>query len=301
MSMEDTDFESFEVESPELVDDLPAPTHPGIESAPTWLDPVSYETRAQPSDPAVPGAESPSDDEETTGPPDAGNAEAGGSGLGHAALGAAGLLTAAAIPAFWRRELTLPAHGNTRIEDGHLVVGNLRRDQRHHVVMKRSTECALAVQQAVLGCLTGRRISTASLRRQASCLGLDYAGGESQERIADLIADRGFAVETRFDCSIPELWEALSQGRKVLAPLDGEEIHAPQYGSGGQALEMPGYGHAVWVIGLRLSPTSTLSVVINDPRNRAGAGAIVDGNDFINAWTDFGRQATFIDPKRKAP
>jgi hypothetical protein len=163
--------------------------------------------------------------------------------------------------------------------------------------------CAIVAQQGVLESLIGHEIPQDELVRVATDNGWYHPQeGTSMECVGNVLEYYGVPIERHDGCSLPDLYDALESGHKVIVGLDADEVWTPEHDSNGVPLKIPGgANHAVWVTGIGTNSSGDLSVIVNDSGTPDGRGEFIPVPDFLNAWEDSNNYAVFTDgPPNKA-
>ena len=107
-----------------------------------------------------------------------------------------------------------------------------------------------------------------------------------------------------YDCNLDTISAALSNGDKIIAAVDGNEIWNPIYNTstglpdeqtdpGSIAYQVSNY--AVWVTGIEQYSDNTWNIILNDSGTDSGQAEVVNYWDFMNAWDDSDNFLTIVD------
>jgi hypothetical protein len=161
------------------------------------------------------------------------------------------------------------------------VAGEPAADMEHWHLQGEPDTCAIAIQEFVLDSLTGRDFTEAALVDEAADNGWYEPGqGTPVEHVDSLLEAHGLETDTHEGGSVAELAADLDAGEKVIVAVDGLELATPLDGRGAD--------HAVEVIGVAATPSGP-AVVLNDPGQPDGRGAMLYAADFDEAWADANR------------
>jgi hypothetical protein len=156
--------------------------------------------------------------------------------------------------------------------------------------------CAVVAQICVYESLTGEYISEDDAATYAQQQGwFDPNGGTLPADIGNILEVLNIDTYKTNNASLADLEYALARGDKPIVGLDGNEIWNPQYDWYGQALEQTDAGHAVWVTGIDYQSNGSASIILNDSGTPYGMSSVVDYDDFMNAWQDYGYFVTIAD------
>lgn len=159
-----------------------------------------------------------------------------------------------------------------------------------------STSCAVVSQIGVYESITGSEISEADACQIAEENGwYDPETGTIPEDVGKFLDYCGIPTEQRYDATLQDIADALERGDKVIVGLDANEIWYPTEDATGSPVEQPDGGHAVWVTGIDSEPDGTVKIILNDSGTPDGCMKVVEAEDFLNAWEDFGNFLVIAD------
>lgn len=152
-----------------------------------------------------------------------------------------------------------------------------------------NASCAVVAQISVYESLTGEYISENAACNYAQQQGwFDPGSGTSPANTGKILNVLGIETYQQYNASFSSLEFALAMGYKPIVGLDANEIWNPQYDWYGNPLEQANAGHAVWVTGIDYELDGTIGIIINDSGTSYGMASVVDYQDFMNSWQDFG-------------
>ncbi|MBD2207430.1 C39 family peptidase [Calothrix sp. FACHB-1219] len=175
--------------------------------------------------------------------------------------------------------------------------GNPIEDAQYWQKQQGSNSCAVVAQVSVLESITGIEISEAQACQVAEANGwFDPETGTTPEQIGKFLEHYGVPCEKSYNASLEDIADALEKGDKVIVGLDAHEIWNPlKDPMTGSPLEQANGGHAVWVTGIDTEPDGSVRIILNDSGTPNGQMKVVDAEDFLNAWEDYGNLLVVAD------
>lgn len=147
--------------------------------------------------------------------------------------------------------------------------------------------CAIKAQEVILQQFFSRDFDEAKLRQVAYENGWYTPGGGTPcEHVGRLLEEAGIPISQKYNASAIDLFKALSEGKKVIVGLDGNELrnHGSLLERLQEGLLGPNADHAVLVSGLDCRDRSNLGVFITDPAT--GTTARYPMATFLDSWSD---------------
>ncbi|MFB2917869.1 hypothetical protein [Aerosakkonema funiforme] len=175
--------------------------------------------------------------------------------------------------------------------------GNPETDADCWQRQESSTSCAVVAQIGVYESITGLEFSEVEACRIAQEHGwYDPESGTSSANIGKFLEYCGIPTEQRYDATLVDIADALERGDKVIVGLDANEIWYPARDpETGSPIEQSNAGHAVWITGIDPEPDGSVKVILNDSGTPDGRMKVVDAEDFLNAWGDYGNLLVVAD------
>ena len=173
--------------------------------------------------------------------------------------------------------------------DGGTVFGEPVHDftSWHHQVGHSS--CAVVAQMGVYESITHHPMTEQQFCDFAQSHGwYDPRSGTPPQCVGNVLNALGVSTEQHYGGSLTEIADALAHGDKVIVAVNANDIWHAAHAPDGTPLPQPMAGHAVWVTGLNVAPDGTATVYLNDSGTAHGGMMAVDGQDFVNAWKDYG-------------
>lgn len=170
-------------------------------------------------------------------------------------------------------------------------VGNPFEDANCWQQQNGQNSCAVVAQMGVLESITGVDLSENEVCEFAEANGwFDPQTGTNSAAVGNILNAVGVTTDSYYNADLNDITEALAKGDKVIVGLDANEIWQPVRDSNGNPIEQGDGGHAVWVTGIDQLPDGSVKLILNDSGIPDGQMKVVDAEDFINAWDDFGNQ-----------
>jgi hypothetical protein len=160
-----------------------------------------------------------------------------------------------------------------------------------------NSSCAVVAQIGVYESITGQEISEAEACRIAQENGwYDPESGTTPENVGKFLEYSGIPIEQRYDATLVDIADALERGDKVIVGLDANEIWYPARDpETGAPMEQSNAGHAVWITGIDPEPDGSVKIILNDSGTPDGQMMVVNAEDFLNAWADYGNLLVVAD------
>ena len=90
-----------------------------------------------------------------------------------------------------------------------------------------------------------------------------------------------------YEATVDEIVGALRRGDHVLVALDANEVYRPIHDPGtGEPVEQAGAPHTAFVREVQPGPDGSTKIALSHPGSNETV--VVDGEDFLNAWRDYG-------------
>jgi hypothetical protein len=171
-------------------------------------------------------------------------------------------------------------------------LGNPIQDAQFWQQQNGANSCAVVAQMSVYESITGVDLSEAEVCKMAEENGwYDPETGTQSNAVGKILNALGVPTDQRYDANLEDIANALEQGDKVIVGLDANEIWTPLRDPATNApIEQPNAGHAVWVTGVDQQADGSVKIILNDSGTPDGQMKVVDAEDFLNAWTDYGNQ-----------
>ncbi|MBK1987639.1 C39 family peptidase [Sphaerospermopsis aphanizomenoides BCCUSP55] len=175
--------------------------------------------------------------------------------------------------------------------------GNPIADAEHWQQQQGNNSCAVVAQISILESITGVEITEAEACELAEAKGwFDPETGTTAEHIGKFLEHYGVPCEKSYNGTLEDIADALEKGDKVIVGLDAHEIwHPARDPMTGSPLEQANGGHAVWVTGIDTEPDGSVKIILNDSGTDTGQMKVVDAEDFLNAWEDYGNLLVVAD------
>ena len=167
------------------------------------------------------------------------------------------------------------------------VVGPPDLDATDWKQQETPATCAVVSQGMILHEF-GVQTTEAGLMYEALSHGWFDVGGTATENLGALLNLHGVHTHTAFGADATALARELSQGHKVIAAVNGEEL----WGEGGLFAGASGPSaadHAIVITGVNLTDPAHPTVTINDPGDPDGAGRVYPLDQFLHAWSGSGQ------------
>ena len=176
--------------------------------------------------------------------------------------------------------------------------GDASRDDDFWHYQGEERACAVVVQGSIIEAITGipfdQGETTAWLRAQGW---YDPSSGTSRADLTRLLDAYGIG-HVDGPATVPEMFDALQRGDRVMVTVDAAEIWYPEDDPvTGKPVEIPGSkGHAVWVTEIGLDPLDQQwKVVLNDSGHPDGRASVVELDDFMQATDDYQDFTVIVD------
>lgn len=163
------------------------------------------------------------------------------------------------------------------------IIGNPEAAMEVFHTQETPTSCAVAAQEFVLEQLTGREYTETDLRNFAEAnQWYSPEDGTPLYNTGDILESQGLSVKRDHYNTIDDIAACLENGGAVIVGVDAYEIYGVgnDYGPGMDA------NHALQVIGIDTSSPGCPMVIVNDPSNGYGGGAMIPMDNFMDAWAD---------------
>jgi hypothetical protein len=175
--------------------------------------------------------------------------------------------------------------------------GNPEADAHCWHRQEGNSSCAVVAQIGVYESITGQEISEAEACRIAQENGwYDPESGTTPENVGKFLKYWGIPTDQRYDGTLVDIADALERGDKVIVGLDANEIWYPARDpETGAPMEQSNAGHAVWITGIDPEPDGSVKIILNDSGTPDGRMMVVNAEDFLNAWADYGNLLVVAD------
>ncbi len=167
--------------------------------------------------------------------------------------------------------------------------GNLEDVNFHNGTQSMNGFCAVDSVAGIVSCFKNEHVSEADAVGRAAAEGLlkinesgEWSGMtlKETEKLLDLYDIDSDIIE---NCTVNDLREHLSQNRKIILPVDSDELwgkldfeNAPD--------------HAIWLVGIDDSNLNEPVAIINDTGDPNGQGRVIPLSLLEDAWDDSGNR-----------
>ncbi|AFZ34797.1 hypothetical protein Sta7437_1227 [Stanieria cyanosphaera PCC 7437] len=175
--------------------------------------------------------------------------------------------------------------------------GTPKEDAYYWRKQQGSTTCAIVAQISIYESITGKYIAESNATKYAQAKGwFDPNTGTSPTDSDNILNVLGIKTKYKYQGDIYDIVDALNNGDKIIAGVDGKEIWNPIYSTvTGKPLEQINAGHAVWVTGIVQYADKSIDFILNDSGTSLGKMDAVDYWDFMNAWSDYSNFLIVVD------
>ncbi len=161
------------------------------------------------------------------------------------------------------------------------LIGNPEKDMENWHRQTEQNSCAIACQEMVAEQLLHRDFSEEEMIRFAKERGWYRSeSGTPEGHVGDILEALGLEVEREKGQTLSDLAEDLQRGRKVICGVNNMILSNPDFA------ELPGQraNHAVEVIGIEVTPSKDVQIILNDFGVENGRGRRVSADTFMKAW-----------------
>lgn len=171
------------------------------------------------------------------------------------------------------------------IEGAEYVAGNPETDMKSWHKQREDNSCAVCCQEFVAEQLLNREFSEQGMIQYATERGwYDPETGTTVSDVGKLLEALGLEVERKSGLTLPDLFEELESGHKLICGVNNMILENPDFA------DLPGLNanHAVQVIGIDYSNPEEVRVILNDSGVPNGMGRNVSADTFVRAWNTSG-------------
>ena len=177
------------------------------------------------------------------------------------------------------------------------VIGEPLEDMEHWHMQESEMSCAVACQEFIAEELLDVRLEEKDLVEFAISKGwYDPKSGTTVENVGRIMEHLGLDVERKYNGTLEDLEQVLSEGGKVIVGINNGSMMIPDRI---ETIYFPALtaNHAVQVIGIDRTHPDDIKVILNDPGIEGGRGAVCDLSEFQTAWKTSG--GFFVSAYRK--
>jgi hypothetical protein len=136
--------------------------------------------------------------------------------------------------------------------------------------------------------ITGRHLPEETVVNLARERGwFDDEAGTLPEGLAGTLNEVGVHAHQHYEAPVDEIVGALRRGDHVVVAVDANEVYRPIHDPGtGEPVEQANAPHTALVREIQPGADGSIKVVLSHPGSNETV--VVDGEDFLNAWRDYG-------------
>ncbi len=159
--------------------------------------------------------------------------------------------------------------------------GTPEKDMENWHQQMETNSCAVSAQKMVAEQLLDREFPEKELIDMAKKQGWYRSeSGTPESHVGNILEALGLNVEREKGQTLSDLAGDLQRGCKVICEVNNMILDNPEFA------ELPGQraNHAVEVIGIKVTPSKDVEVILNDSGVEDGRGRRVSADTFMKAW-----------------